>query len=367
MMKRCWTLKWLGSLILVVSITAHSVIILPEGVDWTKQPNWLEDVEVQENVPSFDPDPLEEPPVEKEPLIRIRLRPPDEIPTGIVTLDDVAEIDCSDPTLYDEAAAIDLGSSPEPGESLYVFPRRVESALRSMGLHQGDFEIEGPERVRLQGESQMVSLERIEGAINAGLLARALEGPGGEIEAYLLRKPTPFHLPPGDLEIETLDLDRPGGGIRQIQLAFIVDGRKAETRTYSVRVNHKTHGLVAKRPLEPGDVVTEKDLTEGLINLENHNIDTDLVFDPESLLGMKVVRSIAPGDPITRGDVEHEPLKFRGDRVTLVQRVGKVQTTAPGELLEDAIKIGQSIRVKKSNSRKTFIGRLVSPWEVEVR
>ena len=360
------TIQWLGLIALVASGQASAVIILPEHIDWSKQPNWLEEVEIQENLP-VDPEPLEEPPVAKEPLVRIQLRPPQQIPEGIVTLADVADVLCEDPKLLEEIEAIDLGFSPDPGEHLFIFPRRVEAALRSMGLYHGDFEIEGPERITLQGESQVVSMERIEEAINAGLLARALEGPGGEVEAFLIRKPTPFHLPPGEIEIETIDLDRPGSGIRQIQLAFIVDGRKVETRTYSVRVNHKTHGLVAKRSLQPGDIVTTEDLTEGLIPVENQVADAEIVFDPEILLGTKVVRPVSQGDPITAQDVEREALKSRGDRVTLVQRVGKVKTTAPGELLEDAIKIGQSIRVKKSNSRKTFIGRLVSPWEVEVR
>jgi flagella basal body P-ring formation protein FlgA len=210
-------------------------------------------------------------------------------------------------------------------------------------------------------------MERIEEAIEAGLLARALEGPGGEVEASLVRTPTPLLLSPGELDIEIVDLDRPGSGIRQVQLAFIVEGKKEETRTYSVRVDHQTHGLVAKRALNPGDVVTPDDLTEGLIPVGNQIGESGVVFDPERILGTKVLHPIAEGSPITEEDVEREPLKIRGDPVTLIQRVGKVHTTAPGELLEDAVKIGQPIRVKKSNSRKTFVGRLLSPWEVEVR
>jgi len=357
----------MGWILFLCALPGCAVIILPENVDWSKQPNWLENVEVQENAPSLELEPLPEPPVGEDPRVRVRLHDPERIPEGVVTLADVADIECDDSELHEEVAAIDLGMSPDPGDTLFVFPRRIEAALRAMGLAMGDFAIEGPERIRLQGDSQVISLETIEEAINAGLLARAVAGPGGEIEAYLLRKPAPFHLPPGALEIETVDLDRPGSGIRQVQLAFIVDGIKRETRTYSVRVNHKTHGLVANRPLQPGDVIRTEDLTEGLIELGNHHVDTEVVFDPDLLLGTKVLQPIAQGQPITEEDVEREPLKTRGDRVTLVQRVGKVQTTAPGELLEDAVKIGQSIRVKKSNSRKTFIGRLVSPWEVEVR
>ena len=357
----------LGVLILFVSLSGNAVIILPEHVDWSKQPNWLEDVQVQETAPLFDPLPFNEPRTQPEPLVRIQLHPPEEMPAGTVTLADVADIVCEDETLYSDVAAIDLGMSPKPGEILFVFPRRVEAALRAMGLHHGDFVIEGPERIRLEGENQVVPMERIEEAINAALEARAMDGPGGEVEAYLLHKPSPFYLPPGDLEIEAVDLDRPGSGIRQVQLAFLVDGKKIETRTYSVRVNHKTYGLVAKRDLQPGESITADTLTEGLIPVDTQIAREKIVFDPEILLGTKVTRPISMGSPITEKDVERIPIKERGDRVTLVQRVGKVQTTAPGELLEDAVKLGQLVRVKKSNSRKTFVGRLVSPWEVEVR
>ncbi|MCA9447890.1 MAG: flagellar basal body P-ring formation protein FlgA [Candidatus Omnitrophica bacterium] len=361
---------WLGLLLWMAASPALAVIILPENVDWSKQPNWLEDVPVQETEPVVEsepePEPLPVPPVE-EPLVRIRLHDPDRMPTGIVTLRDVADIDCDDSEMFENVAAIDLGFAPEPGETLYIFPHRIEAGLRSMGLYAGDFTIEGPERITLHGESQGVSMEQIEEAISAGLLARAVQGPGGEVEAYLIRKPAPLNLPPGNLEIEAEDLDRPGSGIRQVQLAFIVDGEKVASRTYSVRVNQKSYGLVAKRSLVPGYLIHAEDLTEGLISIDSQLADSEIVFDPKQLIGTKVVRPVAEGSPITEDDVERVPIRIRGEKVTLVQRFGNVQTTAPGELMEDALKVGQEVRVKKSNSRKTFVGRVVSPWEVEVR
>ena len=356
-------LAWLGLIVWMMSTPGFAVIILPENVDWSKQTNWYEEVGVQETIQA--PSPKVE--AVKEPKVRIQLHPPEEIPEGTLMLRDIASVECADPELYKAVTSIDLGVSPSPGETTFIFPRRIEASLRKIGLGTGDFLIEGPERIVLEGDRQVVSMEQIEEAIEAGLLARSLEGPGGQIEAFLVRKPTPLNLPPGELEIEILDLDRPGSGIRQVQLAFLVDGIKRESRTYGVRVDHQTHGLVAKRALNSGDVVTPEDLTEGLIPVGNQVADSGVVFDPEILLGTKVLHAIAEGQPITEEDVEREPLKVRGDPVTLVQRSGKVQTTAPGELLEDAVKIGQAIRVKKSNSRKTFVGKLVTPWEVEVR
>ena len=42
---------WLGLLLWMAASPALAVIILPENVDWSKQPNWLEDVPVQETEP----------------------------------------------------------------------------------------------------------------------------------------------------------------------------------------------------------------------------------------------------------------------------------------------------------------------------
>ena len=75
------------------------------------------------------------------------------------------------------------------------------------------------------------------------------------------------------LEIDIVDLDRPGSGFRTIQLDFRVDGRKVDTRSLPVRVTHKVYGLVANRNLREGDFITEEDLTEGLIPFRDRSED----------------------------------------------------------------------------------------------
>lgn len=346
----------------LLTVPAWSAIILPENVDWSTPPGWYLDEEAEQ---------LPIPPVDltsnaRAPKVRVLLRPPAATPTDSVTLSDIADIVCVDADLRRSVASIDLGAPPQPGDSLFIFPNRIEASLRKLGLSTGDFEILGPERISLSGESQLVAMADIEEAINAALSARALSGQGGIVQAHLARKVPPIHLPPGELEIEAVDLDRPGGGVRNIQLAFHVDGRKVDARTFSVRVDHQSHALVASRPIEEGEVLGPADLTEGLIPVSTDMDFSDLVFDPERLLGNRVSRAIAQGEPIAEGDLIREPLRARGGRVNLVHRVGKVQTTAPGELLEDALEIGQPVRVKKTNSRKTFVGKVLSPWEVEV-
>ena len=344
-------------------VPARGVVILPEDVDWSKN-GYLDPLPLQETHPVFsEPDLVEEP---IGPLVRIRLHKPDRLEGGMIRLSDVATIECEDPELLEEISAIELLATPKLGAKEYLFPRRVEAALRRLGLGMGDFEIESADRIMLELPSQSISMEMLEEAINVALNDRATNSAPGEVEAFMIRRPPELHLPPGEMEIEIVDLDRPGCGIRNIQLAFLVDGRKVETRTVAVRVNHRIYGLVASRNLAAGEILLEEDLKEGLVPLRDRSADESPIEEANLLVGATLKRGVGEGEPVTVADIEWEPLARQGSQVTLVQSIGSVRLTAPGVLMEDMYQIGQTVRVRKANSRKQIFGVATSEKAIRV-
>jgi flagella basal body P-ring formation protein FlgA len=242
----------------------------------------------------------------------------------------------------------------------------VEAALRRLGLGIGDFEIEGPDRISIELPSQSISMEQLEEAINVALNDRATDSAPGEVEAFMVQRPSEMHLPPGEVEVKIVDLDRPGCGIRNVQLAFLVDGKKVDTRTVAVRVNHRIYGLVASRNLAVGEVLQEADLKEGLVPLRDHSADESPIEEANLLVGATLKRGVEEGQPVTVADVEWEPLAKQGSQVTLVQSIGSVRLTAPGVLMEDMYQIGQTVRVRKANSRKQIFGVATSEKAIRV-
>ena len=334
-----------------------AVVILPENVDWTKNgyedPLPLQETEWVES----PPDRVEQP---AEPLVRISLRKPESLGEGFLRLADVADIVCLDPDLWEEIGSIELFPIPDPGQRQYLFPRRVETALRHLGLGSEDFAIEGPDRIPIESPSQTVAMEQVEAAINSALRNRAMsEGPG-EVEAFMIHPLGDLRLPPGEVEIEVLDLDRPGSGNRNIQVAFLVNGEKAETRAVPVRANQKIYGLVAARNLTAGRQVREEDLKEGLVPFDGRDTLANTLGEANLLVGAKLKRDVKAESPLVSSDVEWEPLMRQGEHVTLVQAIGKVRLTAPGILMEDLFRVGQSVQVRKANSRRDMMGKAIS-------
>ena len=352
-------LGFLAAALLFLPLSASAVILLPADVDWNSN-GYRDPFGLQE------PAPLPAPPAPAEPRVVLRLRHPETLPEGFITIGDVADIEGKEKDLVERIRAIDLLASPKAGAKEFIFARRIDAALRSIGLGNGDFEIIGPDRIALAVPSQTVSMEELEAAINVALNDRAMKDRPGEVEAYL-RRPPRIELPEGELEIRVADLDRPGSGFRNIQLDFCVDGEKVETQSLPVRVSHEIYGLVASRDLRQGETITEADLTEGLIPLRDRSEDDQPIEDAAKLVGSKVKRNVVAESPITLADVEWEPLLRQGSAVTLVHQVGSVSLTAPGILMDPVYQIGEKVRVRKLNSRDDLSGRAMPGGKVRIQ
>lgn len=352
---------FLGCALLLTASTTSAVIILPEELLADKTPE-APSLELQE-APALEEQPAKEPihPAKPSaPKVTVRMRKPESVPTGQIRLRDVADLECEDPNLLADIEAIDLGATPARGQMTYVYPRRVESALRRLGLGHGDFVIEGPNRVAVENQGREVALEEIEEAIQAAFEARRSDLGGAPIEVRLLRRPTPIHLPSGKLDLEVADLDRPGSGIRNVLLKYWVDGNLIDTHAVSVRVTESVPALLAARDLEPGATLTDRDLMEGYFPLPKSSTKADLPSDRATLMGASVKRRIAAGRPISLRDIEWEPLAKRGDEIDLLKNVGDVRVSMRGTLAEDLLFVGQEVKVRLKKNRKDSVGKAIS-------
>jgi flagella basal body P-ring formation protein FlgA len=345
--------------LLILSQGAQAVIILPENVDWSRN-GYREPISLQEGQPEPRVEPSPEPtPV--EPLVHITLEPPRDLPDRMLTLGDVALVRCKDLSLLERVRSVELFHKPKPGNQEVLVPRRVEASLRALGLGHGEFLIDGLDRLVIEAPSQEVPMEEIERAVNEALYARSLLSQPGEVEAFMTRAPSLPPLPPGKLDIEVLDLDRPGSGIRNIMLAFYVDGEKVDTKTVPVQVHQKVYGLVAARPLARGEIIREADLKEGLVPFSALGNEGPVV-EANLLVGATVQRPIAMEQGIRQDDIEFEPIIPQGTPVTLLQSIGSIKLTAPGVVAEDIFELGQEVRVRKVNSRQEIHGKAID-WQ----
>lgn len=211
-------------------------------------------------------------------------------------------------------------------------------------------------------------MERIEEVVAAAYKARGKEkGEHDLIETTILHRPNPVRLPPGELEIEVTDMDRPGSGVRNIVLTFRVDGQDVDTQSVPVRVTQRRHALVAARDLEAGTALTPKDIVEGLIPVMDREAKTELVKDVVSVIGANLKGALTKGEPVTKGDLEWIPISRKGEPVNLVKRVGNVRLSLNGNLEEDLLFVGQDVKVRLRKNKKEVIGKATSDGTIEIR
>lgn len=358
-----WKRTGWAACLALVSFPAWAVTLIPEGYD-PSEPKVQEPLEIQEELSRPAP---EEPPIPLGPKVVVRLDEPQHALSGQIHLADVGTIQCEDPVLLASLGKIDLGQAPQPGKTTYVYPRRIETALRHLGLSSGDFEIQGPDRVAIESTRQEVPMEEIEEAITAAFAARDKEDGNSRTDAALLRRPRPMNLPPGEVVMEVADLDRPGSGLRNVVLNFYVKGKRADTQTFSVRATRSIQALVAAKDLETGKILTGRDVTQGWIPEPGAEDKEDIPSDPSVLLGAALKRAISAGKPVAAKDIEWIPLAKKGEKVDVVKKVGNVRLAMRGTLLEDLRFVGQNVKVKTGKSKKDVTGTAVSEGLVEVR
>ena len=342
---------WIWILLLLFPGGAGAVTILPEGYD-PSAPIIGTDVGLQEEGAQTDPV-ISEAPVEDSPKVSLTLRKPDGPLNSLIRLGDVCKIESKDPVLLAELESVDLIEAPPPGKTTFIYPRRIEATLRKMGMGSGDYVIQGPDRIAVETPSQEVSMEQIEEAIDAAFKARVREKGGNEeVETSLLHRPNPVFLPPGEVEIEITDMDRPGSGVRNVLMTFRVDGKDLDTQTIPVRVNESRRALVAARDLEEGAILTGKDVVMGSVLVLEREAKSEPVKDLAALVGARLKIALTEGDSINKDDIEWIPISKKGE---------------PVQVMEDLLYIGQEVKVKLRNTKKEVVGKVTSDGLIEIR
>lgn len=349
---------------LMAAGSAQAVILLPEGYD-PDRPNQLLSLNLQEESSIPEPPPAEPSGNETGVRVTLKLHKPEQLPTKKILLNDICDIQTDDEDLLMELAGLEILDVPKPGETTYIYPRRIEAMLRHTGLAGKEFEITGPERIQIEVPSQTIPIERIQEVIETAFQARNhQDGKEHEVEVTVMRQPQPIPLPVGELEIAAQDLDRPGSGIRTVILGYLVDGKQVHTQAVSVRVHETAWAVTAGQDLETGQIIKSQDLVKDQVKILDSSDMPDLVLDPETIIGARLRKAIKSGIPIRQSDLEWIPLRKRGESVTLVKQVGNVRLSIHATLQEDLLRVGQEVKVKMKKSKKEAVGRLLEDGTV---
>lgn len=149
----------------------------------------------------------------------------------------------------------------------------------------------------------------------------------------------------------------------QPSLLVSCDGERPWRMYLSVSLDIYGNALVAARPLNRGDRVTQAMVATDrvIVNAIRQGAITRL----ENLIGLELKRPVRAGTPFTPHLVTSPDAVSRGDHVMITARSGSFAVRTRGKALANA-RVGEQVRVENLSSARTIRARVVAPGQVEI-
>lgn len=257
-----------------------------------------------------------------------------------------------------------IARSPAPGREVVLDRRWVAQLMQAHGITLDDG-AGGLPQMTVRRESITITGDAILEALRLELSSQDSIPFGDRLEVTLDRTPENIHLTDdadANIEIRDLSLDRSSGrfsgnavlaGNDRDHATIPVSGRARSMITIpvlSTRVGRRT-------------VITANDLD--WVEVDAMRLDSAVIHDASSIVGMTPRRGIVPNTPIRDHDLAAPIIVSRGDRITMIVRHGSLALSAQGRALEDGAR-GQTIRVMNIDSNQTVEGVVDASGQVRV-
>lgn len=146
---------------------------------------------------------------------------------------------------------------------------------------------------------------------------------------------------------------------------FTLDLAPAARPGQSVRVTGRIDPLteipVLTRAIAKGSIINADDLTP--LEVKTATVKNDIQIDAENIVGLTARRNLMPGRPLKHGDIQIPIAVERGEKVTILYRLGTMELAAQGRALQDG-RPGDRVRVVNTNSNKNLEGTVLADHRV---
>ena len=251
-----------------------------------------------------------------------------------------------------------LQRAPLAGKTQLLKASYVLLKLRQAGFDTDRFEINGPSVVRLDTPGRTVPAAEL-----SEVLLEEIREQLGDLrdrcEIQLVRPPSATHLPPCEVSWK-VRLGSPVllGGIPVKILAVNKETGDTEATVSSyVRIRRYEPVLVASREIPAGSLVMEADLEKQDLEVASKYQLRELFTEQDAVVGMKVKRFIALGEPMKRSALEKNKVIGYGDEIRIEVRRGALVVSAPG-IARQAGCIGDRIRVRCLMAGRDLLARV---------
>jgi flagella basal body P-ring formation protein FlgA len=300
------------------------------------------------------------------PSIHIELRPEVAVkPSSQVTLGDVASVSTRDPNALRRLTALELGQAPRAGDVVRLKRDDLMRWLRARtGIKATQIAWSGPTTSDIRLAVRDVTGETIVQHASEHLRA-VLTRDGLRAEIAVSQLPRETKVPAGQIAFKVRPVQRDAVLAKRLSVwvEIWIDGRFVRTVPVDFDVSVFGPAYVATAEHPAGQRLTGSGLAMREVEWSGR---TSLPVEINGLENLRLRRTLAPGDTVTRAHVETAQLVTRGDWATLRSSQGLVELESRVEVLQDGL-LGQTVRVKLPSASSAILARVSGLRAVEVR
>ncbi len=280
-----------------------------------------------------------------------------------ILLGKIAKIEGNDPHLLKRLSGLVIGRSPLPGRRREITASLVKRRLKQNRIDPDQLELQIPARVFVERSFIEISRDKIKSLVSDYIsnnlinnlrdatikdiqVSKDLILPGGRV-TYAVKPP-----PNNDM-----------AGKIPFTVNFDVNGKFYKRVWATATIEIFTNVVVTKKPLGRHKPITEDDIV--LQKMDLAKLPSDVITDPEVILGQRTRRAIGSHTVLRSNLVEFPPLVKRGDVVVMIVETGGIKITALGQVKKKG-RFGERIPVINFDSKKVLYARVLDSNTVTV-
>ena len=280
-----------------------------------------------------------------------------------ILLGEIAKIEGDDPSLNDRLSGIVIGRSPLPGKTREIEASIVKRRLKQNRIDPDQLALSIPSKVIVERSQIEISREKIK-ALVSDYIAKNLLNNVSDARIKDIRVTEDLNLPGGRITYTV----KPSPNSEMVgkipfTVIFDVNGKFYKRVWATATVEVFTNVVVTKKPLGRHKPITEDDIEMQRMDLAN--LPSDVITDPEVILGQRTRRAIGSQTVLRSNLVEFPPLLKRGDIVVIIAETGGFKITTLGQVKKKG-RLGERIPVINFDSKKILYARVLDSNTVKV-
>lgn len=295
--------------------------------------------------------------------VRIHLSQKAKVDAETITLGNVADILGPDPQQTDAMGGIELGRSPLPGQSAWVHPGQVASALKQHGWAEDQYAITGSGPVKVVRNYAAISSESIRSAV-VEFIERHAPWDADQMKIRPIHYKQSHQLPPGDVALQvTAPKHTDWLGAVPFKVNLLVDGHLVQRTSVPAYIEVWQDVVLTAKPLGRNQPITSGDIQTQKMNLAR--VPAKAVVRPDQAIGKRANRSIAVNS-ILRTDQIEDPLMVRKGDIVQVLAESQALRIATQAVAKENGALGDNIQVMNLQSKKNIFAQVVDAQTVKV-